>query len=675
MNRFIFLYLLLFSNSLFSQQELADSLRKELKAQLSDTSRANTLCQLAWTLADVDAKEGLETSKQALTFSKEKGLKKNIGIAYNAMAFNLNMLGQMPEAIKAYNASIVVWSQLKDSLRIAKAYSNIGNVYSEMPVFDSAQKYYQRSIEICKKQQFQKPLSSAYLNLASLYISRNRYTESIRLLLASLKIKQEVNDQLGIANVCSHISTVYKEQKNYRMALSYGFESVRIWSELHNENGLSYAKMALGLIYHKMNRQDSALIYTTDALNDFERINNQLGITTGYNRLGMIYFVLKQPNKAILYFEKGKEKSKNPFIAETYVEACSKLAPLYSETGQLDLALKNLDSAIAYINSDINKNTIKNIYQEATDYFTKVKEYPLALQYSQLYNALKDSLINEENFGLTAELQFKYEAEKKETENQKLKYENKLSEAELVRSAQQKKWIFGFFTLLIVGLIGIFYFVVKNNKAKQKLRQQELISNTTFETERNERTRIARELHDGIGQKLSVVKMQLSMNPSDTNGVQQLVDETIRDVRNVSHDLMPEEIKKGLVPAVENLSEQINYTNSTTQTLLSISEAFRNRRFNEKIELYLYRIIQEIVNNALKHAEAKNIHISMDIEGDMARVIVKDDGIGYISNDRINKEGIGIKNIQSRVEALKGMLKHKSEKGEGTNYQILIPVR
>lgn len=666
----LLLCLILFSKC-FSQTTEIDSLRKLLEKNLNDTTKANTLCQLSWLLGDYNANEGFSIGKKALIFSKEKKLNKNTGIAYNCIGYNLNMLGRLHESVQNYHYSINIWYNLNDSLRIARGYSNIGNVYSEIPQFDSAQKYYKKSIDLCIKHNFKKPLSSAYLNLASLYMSKNRFDESIKLLLRSLKIKEELGDNQGVANICSHISAIYKDQKNNIMALKYAKQAFYIWRKMNDINGLSYAKMQLGLVYYKLNKFDSALLYTGQSLSEFEKINNKLSIATGYNQLGLIYSSTEQIAKAISSFETAKKKSTSPFITETYVTSHINLVSLYSKTKDYSKAQINLDTVLRYINTDIQKNTVIDIYKIATDYYKEINDFKKALHYNELYNLLRDSLIKEENFIVTSELQVKFETEKKENENQKLKSENNFKEAELLYANKRQNWILFFTFFAIIALITVFYFIDKANKAKQQLKEQDIINQATFETEQSERTRIARELHDGVGQKLSVVKMQLSINKFNIKATAELLDNAIQEIRNASHNLMPNDINQGLVSAIENLTQQINFSNKIIEVNLLISEDFKRIELTKKTELYIYRIIQEIINNSLKYAHAKHIHISMDCFNSQIQLHLSDDGVGFLI-EKMN-DGFGLKNIKNRVEQLKGKLSLKSGIDKGTTYNIQIP--
>lgn len=659
-----------------SQNEL-DSLKLLLSTNhIHDTVRANTLCQLSWIYGDIDAKLGMETGISALNFAKKHNLTKNIGFAYNSLGYNANMLGQNALALKYYFEAIGIWRKMNDSLRIARLYSNIGNVYSEIPTYDSAIKYYNLSINICKTNNYDKALSSAYLNLASLYISRNKFEESVKLLLKSLKIKEKLNDNQGIANICTHLSAVYKEQKKYDLSLKYGYQSAKIWSALGNSNGLSYTNLGIGLIFYKLNSLDSALIYTQKALINFEVINNQLGIATAYNRLGQIYDKLNQTEKAIFFFEKSKKNSTNPLINESYAEACAQLANLYTKTKQNKAAESNLAEALKYTDSDIQKNTLVMIYQTASKFYEENNNYKKALLYNKLHFDLYDSLEKAQNFIATTELQLKFETEKKEKENIILKNENNLKTTQLNLVEKKRIYYLTVAAIIIITILIVFILLFKNYKSKQTIKEQELISNASFESEIQERTRIARDLHDGIAQKLVIAKMQLNLEQTDTKTLSRLLDESINEIRNVSHNLMPDDLSKGIVIAIENLCEMVNILNSKTQASVDISDSFKSLVFNKRLELYIYRIIQEIISNALKYANASLIDIKINYQKSQIELSISDNGVGF--NDDQEHEssentGLGLRNITNRVSQLKGRCHQKSEINKGTEYFITIP--
>ncbi|MFO0434537.1 MAG: sensor histidine kinase, partial [Sphingobacteriaceae bacterium] len=148
---------------------------------------------------------------------------------------------------------------------------------------------------------------------------------------------------------------------------------------------------------------------------------------------------------------------------------------------------------------------------------------------------------------------------------------------------------------------------------------------------------------------------------------------TIQDIRSVSHNLLPIDLKKGLTIALEELVDQINFTSVLTKIEMTITSEFKALALSQQTTLYIYRIVQEIINNSLKYAQAKNIHINMDYKKNQILLLLSDDGIGFNINDTIKSEGIGLKNIKNRVEQLKGTIEIGSSQNKGTIFTIRIP--
>ena len=199
--------------------------------------------------------------------------------------------------------------------------------------------------------------------------------------------------------------------------------------------------------------------------------------------------------------------------------------------------------------------------------------------------------------------------------------------------------------------------------------------------EENERKRIASDLHDGVGQTMSAARMNLSALSHSINletdeqknnfdKIKLLIDESCNEVRTVSHNMMPGSLaKKGLAQAVKEFTDKIN------QQVLQIN--FHSDGFDKSTdvnnETVLYRIIQECVNNVLKHAQAKTLDISLIKDKDGISISIEDNGKGFNINLMNANEGIGLKNIKARVAFLKGIVEWQSSPGRGTLVAIHVP--
>jgi signal transduction histidine kinase len=278
------------------------------------------------------------------------------------------------------------------------------------------------------------------------------------------------------------------------------------------------------------------------------------------------------------------------------------------------------------------------------------------------------------------EMQTKYETEKKE---QQLK----LKSIEIEQHKYKNKVQIILFLGLALLIISVFGFVFYRNKQRQKAelikennRQDKLRFKAVIDSEEKERIRVAKELHDGLGQLLSSAKLNIS---SLEDGIQKedeyllknsltILDDAVNEVRNISHNMMPTALMNyGIVEALAGLVNKINDSKQ-------ITIVFNNNDFNitldKETEITLYRIIQELINNMLKHSKATQIDICLLNSQNQIQLSIKDNGIGFNVSEIEHSKGIGWQNIYSRVSMLNGKILVNSQLGNGTEISITILV-
>lgn len=237
--------------------------------------------------------------------------------------------------------------------------------------------------------------------------------------------------------------------------------------------------------------------------------------------------------------------------------------------------------------------------------------------------------------------------------------------------------VFG--AVIVLGFV-IFYFVYTFIKQQKKITawQQERIK-AEIDTLENERKRIAADLHDELGPMLSAVKLQVNhleiQDETEKSLLQKSsgqIDEIIRRFREISYDLLPNTlVRKGLVKATEEFISKMSASNKLN-IQFSCSSSFA---FSKEKEINIYRIIQEIMHNTIKHANASSLKLSFAEEKEYLVIKTSDDGTGFINNQK-NKEtaGLGLMNIESRVSILNGTMLLQSDPGKGTSFLIRIPL-
>jgi signal transduction histidine kinase len=315
---------------------------------------------------------------------------------------------------------------------------------------------------------------------------------------------------------------------------------------------------------------------------------------------------------------------------------------------------------------------------------SKLGNYKEAYEYMKKYAAVYDKVFNEEKSKQFSELQTKYETEKKEQAIAILNRDNEIQQLQLKRKNLLLIFI-GIGSVIILLIMGILYqrYRIKQQKLLQeeKVKQQQLRLKAIIETQETERSRISKDLHDGIGQLLAAAKINLSafddklidMNTENREIFEhstKILNEAITEVSSISQQMMPRTLREGgLLPAVENLLDK---TLSKTNIKYNFQQISWNDRLAENIEVGLYRIMQELIGNITKHAHATEINVQLTKTKKNIILTVEDNGIG-IPKDLKNR-GMGIDNIISRAELLGGIYHYESENGSGTISTIRIPI-
>jgi len=232
---------------------------------------------------------------------------------------------------------------------------------------------------------------------------------------------------------------------------------------------------------------------------------------------------------------------------------------------------------------------------------------------------------------------------------------------------------------LIITIIIIYFFasIIRYHRRYMKLQREKIFAEITIRE--NERKRIAADLHDSLGPLLSAVKLNISNVDIEHPGDKALLektaghlDEIIGSMRRISHDLLPNTLERnGLLEAIREFIGQVNVKQGLNIQLYIVKEI----QVPKEKEIHIFRMIQEIVHNTLKHAQAGNLQIGFSEEGGHLLCLTKDDGKGFDKEKVLAaSQGLGLRSLESRCEILNGILSLDSMPGAGTNYFIKIPV-
>ena len=511
-------------------------------------------------------------------------------------------------------------------------------VYIRQANFDSSLIHYHRRLKIAEEHLNDTLVGDALNSLGGYYATIHDLEKAEEFHQKALAVRIKAKDTIGIAYSYDNLGIVNRDLGNYRLSLDYYNKAMEIHLIEGDSSNIAFMYNDLGAAYSKLGITDTGELYLKRSIAMRENMNELNELAYTYNYLGENY-----------------ERKGNLKLAEQWIKKALNLA----------IEIKN------------NKQNYE-AYESLSDFFARNNMYDSAYKYLQLHRSFRDSIRRMDNEQLIAELNTKYETEKKEKRIQEQEFE----------LTKKNYWIIGIAVLFVLGvLLGYSYYRryrLKQHAALQDavMKQQELATKAVIEAEENERQRIAGDLHDGVGQMMSAARINLSAVTQELDfrdehqkdrfyNALKLVDDSCTEVRSVSHNIMPNALlKNSLAAAVRS------FLNKIDEKVLKIdlyTEGL-NEKIDENIETVLYRIIQECVNNVIKHSNANNLDISLIKDESEISVTIEDNGKGFDTKKMDKVEGVGLKNIKTRVAFLKGTIEWDSAVGRGTVVSIHIPV-
>jgi len=448
----------------------------------------------------------------------------------------------------------------------------------------------------------------------------------------------------------------------------------------------------LGDIYLIQGNLDDAQNEYTKSLTFYKSNANIKEQLTTEIQLGIIDEELKNYGSTFNYYNSVKDEALTRGFYDLYFRAQNRIGRLYFILKQYKNA--QIAMSAAYVNS-IQWNDLeyqKEILENLKLIYLAQKDYENAYAIMTQYVGVTNTISKNQNKKEVNELEVQYNTLQKENQIHLLEKEQIKKESEINRQKVLKiNFLIGFLVILVpvVALLYMYYQKLqtqsKLNKIQEEVNQQKVsgllkdqeleLIKADIEGQDKERKRIAQELHDSIGGSLAGIKLQLSNTAKDNENyklITKQIDETYNQVRDLSHNLTPKKFNENaFTTLVSQYIENIEKDNKTNITFSPHPEKEINT-ITEKLKVELYKIIQELLTNAFKHAKANHIDIHLNKLDNTLKLLFEDDGIGFdIKN---SKNGIGLNNIKNRLDALSGKMHIDSLPNRGTVIDIDIPI-
>jgi signal transduction histidine kinase len=633
--------LLLLNITTFGQRETIDRLKTELKkieempeSYTRDTmwSRKAKILMYHYTFINTDS--ALIYTKKLLAISEKRGIETNIIHSYNYFGYLYGLEGNYFMAAKSYYTALGMAEKSNDEKRILDSKRNLTEAYIGLKDNEKALKFGNEALLLAKKRKDNNQIMANLSNLGVIYANKKDFERAKNIFYELQLLATQLKDKDFISVSIYSLAKVEFETKYYEKA-HFLFKDLLKYYEPQSINYAS-TQIDIAEVFIAQKNYQKAIPIILEAQKIIKKEGGENYLPTSYKLLYEAYKAQGNATNALKYHEKFM--SLNDSIAKESTQ--SRIRSLQFE---YDNTVK--ESKLQKQNIELLKEkTQKQQISQTRNLFLLGGILALALAGVLFWNNRKLNLKNKQIE--SQKTQIMLAQEQLENANQNLEY----------RVTQRTQEL-----------------ALANNEIIHK---NEEIKTALFTGQSIERKRVASELHDNVSSLLSAVNMSMQAISGKTltetdqkiyQNVREMIKSAYSEVRNISHNIMPAGLEKdGLLRTIEQLLEKINLNK---QLSFSLESKGMEQRLPVQIELNVYSIVLELINNIIKHSEATKATILMMNKDDYFNLQVKDNGIGIHGNS-----GNGMNNIKSRIEALNGSLTYNSENKKGANFYIKIPL-
>lgn len=547
-----------------------------------------------------------------------------------------------------------------------------------------------------RKEKDHQSLADAYFNLAELNETQNLDPgEAFEYYTISLDYYNLVSDTIQQNVVKMRIADHYKKT-------DLEDEAIDMYTEVlsyHEDEGDLGEQINVLLAISDVYAQLGDYVNEQSSIKKSKKLNETLR-DTAYT----IDLLLKEVDnyKRLIELDSAEVKALRAFTIASFALNDNYVSKSLSKLGSIKLMQREYEDASVYLEQSLEFGNFGKHSQEKLDIFNglsdsykNMKDFKGAYEYLDKSRLLKDSILNYDRLLAINNISRKYETRmnKKEIKILEMEKSNAIDKTNQQKRANTVLTIgFALLSLAIYYIIRFYTQKIKSSRIiavqKEKINQQrfrELEDNlkmkgmqSMIEGQEIERERIAKDLHDSLGGLLSTIKLQFEQLSQSINSTRakkeyrksnELLDTAVEEVRSISRNLQPSALRNlGLIPAINDLINRVEGEHAPEVT-------FQHYDYPENVptmvNLSIYRIIQEMLNNALKYSQAEEVLIQLTKEGDEIVLLFEDDGVGF-EIDNLKRKGMGLENIKSRVDYLKASLNIDSRVGEGTSYMVHI---
>ncbi len=622
-----------------------DSLKKQIYSK-SSVSKAKSLILLSDELSGSNPENSLLYAQEALRTSQELKNDSLISVSYNSIALNYETRSKLDSALFFHKKALAIRVKLKNQIGTADSYNNIGICLDQQGKFQEALENYFKALKIYERKKDSEKIAMTYVNIGIVYKTQKEYEKSLDYYKKANAIYDRNKSEFGFAATSGNIGSVLIDFKKFRESIRYSEVAKEGYKKLGYDRYEAYPISNIAIAYDSLKEYDKAEEFYLLSINLHKKFRNdyEIGnISNAYSR---------SLNKQ----SKFRESIRISEEALTYIKR-AKLFPLEVN------ALKNLAHAYAGIGN-----------------------YLKAYELSNAYSKGRDALFEEEKTKAVFELETQYETEKKEREI--LVQRARIAENEL-KIERKNLMIMAFVFLLLLSILVGWQFFNRQKLKNVQLQKENELKDALLKIEtqnklQEQRLRISRDLHDNIGAQLtfiisSIDNLKYGFRIEDERlqnrltGISEFTKETIYELRDTIWAMNMNQITfEDLKSRISNFIDNAKISSNGIDFRFTYSDDNLNKKIFTSVEgMNIYRIIQEAINNAIKHSGASKIAVTIECDENKLIIEITDNGRGF--DVETTNDGNGLNNIKKRAKEIGGEIEFNSKLGEGTVMKLFLP--
>jgi len=642
----------------YGQQSRVDSLTLEFNQAKEDTVKVRLLAEIGVAAYRVNGKLAKVINDSLIRFAEGKS-ERFLAQGYR-MRGTLTLLdGNYDTSLIYYTKSLEIFKKIGLKELEAALYSNLGTLYGRKSEREKAKEFYKRAIALNEKEGFLEGNIRPYINLAITVGQTNDLEEAVDYLIKALAIAEETDSQQNLGHIHNQMAVNYLKLDRYEKAEIHLKEALSIAENIENNYTLATVHNSLGYLYETRDDDfEKTLFHYEKSLYYHTLMNNKPSIVEGLYNVGLQYIRFEKFKKAEDNFFKGLIISDSLDVDDKKILGNLHLAHLYSEQGNIDEANNYISTANNLIGND-SRMPYKNHFYRIGESFAKQKKFKSAYENMETYAILADSLFKENGVDKIAEIETKYETEKKEKENLALKTEK--AEQELVTEKANKQiWMFGIGLIASLIALSIFAFYYRKNK-----KQKNIIEN------------LHKELHHRVKNNLSIIDTFIEVAKEEFSN--DAFDKKLTELQNridsinevhlqlyKNSDVTRLDVNKYIKTLSQNVGQSFSQKNITiNHNIADTLSIDADKSFPIGL------IVNEFLTNSYKYAfenRTGNIDITLRDTGTDYELLLSDNGRGLPENLDIEKTStFGLRVMKLLSKELNGTFKLSSNKGVQLN--------